>query len=151
ERRVWMQHGENTTYVMYTLTRGTGAIDIEMKAMVNYRDFHSSTHAGDWHMKIDPVEDGVKITAFDGAVPVYLRCAEAECEPRHEWYRGCFLPVEKERGLDDTEDHLFAALFRIKLSLGRSFTFVISTEAGARLDGDKACEKRVEREAALLQ
>src|SRR5258707_7037246 len=42
EKRVWMQQGENTTYVKYTLLRGNGAIEMEMKALVNYRDFHSS-------------------------------------------------------------------------------------------------------------
>jgi predicted glycogen debranching enzyme len=151
EKRVWMQHGENTTFVKYTLVRGTGPIEMEMKALVNYRDFHSSTHAADWHMQIDPVESGVKITAFDGATPFYLKCEGAECDKRHEWYRGCFMPVEKERGLDDSEDHLFAALFRTKLSVGGSVTWVASTEADARLDGDAAREKRVEHEAELLQ
>ena len=78
EKRVWMQQGENTTYVKYTLVRGSGAIEMDMKALVNYRDFHSSTHAGDWHMKIDAVEDGVKIMAFDGATPFYLKCEGAD-------------------------------------------------------------------------
>jgi hypothetical protein len=114
EKRVWMQPGENTTYVKYTLLRSSGAIEMEFKALVNYRDFHSSTHAGDWHMGIDAVKDGVRVTAFDGAVPFYMKCWGAECEARHEWYRGFFLPVERERGLDDSEDHLFAALFRTK-------------------------------------
>jgi predicted glycogen debranching enzyme len=151
EKRVWMQHGENTTFVKYTLVRGTGPIEMDMKTLVNYRDFHSSTHAADWHMQIDLVESGVKIVAFDGATPFYLKCEGAQCEQRHEWYRGCFMPVEKERGLDDSEDHLFAALFRAKLSVGGTITWVASTAADARLDGDSACEKRVEHEADLLQ
>jgi hypothetical protein len=45
EKRIWMRHGENTTYVQYTLVRGTGALDLDLKAFVNYRDFHSLTHA----------------------------------------------------------------------------------------------------------
>jgi predicted glycogen debranching enzyme len=153
EKRVWMQPGENTTYVKYTLLRSSGAIEMEFKALVNYRDFHSSTHAGDWHMGIDAVKDGVIVTAFDGAVPFYMKCWGAACEVRHEWYRGFFLPVERERGLDDSEDHLFAALFRTKLSVGKSVTFVATTEAepSAGLDGEKTVEKRVEHEAGLLQ
>jgi predicted glycogen debranching enzyme len=151
EKRVWMHHGENTTYVKYTLSRSTGPVEMEMKVLVNYRDYHSSTHAGDWKMKIDAVEDGVSITAFEGGIPFYLKCEGAECEPRHEWYRGCFLPVEKERGLDDNEDHLFAALFRTKLSVGSSVTFVASTETDPGLDGNKSSESRVEHDAGLLQ
>jgi predicted glycogen debranching enzyme len=151
EKRVWMQQGENTTYVKYTLARSSGAIEMDMKALVNYRDYHASTHAGDWHMRIEPVEDGVKITAFEGAVPFYVKCEGAACESRHEWYRGYFLPVEKERGLDDNEDLLFAALFRLKLNVGENVTLVASTEPRAPIDSKTACAKRVEHEADLFQ
>ncbi len=151
EKRILMRQGENTTYAEYTFVRGSGAIEMDMKALVNYRDFHGSTHAGDWHMRIDPVEDGVKIVAFNGATPFYLKCAGAVCEPRHEWYRGCFLPVEKERGLDDQEDHLFAALFRKKLTVGTSVTFAATTEAQGGADGSDARAKRSDQEAMLFE
>jgi predicted glycogen debranching enzyme len=151
EKRVSMRHGENTTYVEYTLLRASSAIEVEFKALVNYRDFHGSTHAGDWWMKIDAVDDGLTIVAFDGATPFYLKCAGATCEPRHEWYRNCFMPVEKERGLDDQEDHLFAGLFRTKLKVGSSVTFVATTESGAALDGAVARAESADREAKLLE
>ena len=73
EKRVWMRHGENTTYVEYTMVRGSSSIDLDLKALVNYRDFHASTHAGNWRMKIEPVENGVQVMAFDGATPFYLK------------------------------------------------------------------------------
>jgi predicted glycogen debranching enzyme len=151
EKRVWMCHGQNTTYVEYTVVRGSSGVDLDLKVLVNYRDFHGSTHAGNWRMKIDPVENGVQVTAFDGATPFYLKCPGAVYQPRHEWYRNCFLPVEKERGLDDLEDHLFAALFQAKLRVGTSVTFVASTEATAGLDGAAVRAENAEREAKLLQ
>jgi predicted glycogen debranching enzyme len=151
EKRVWMRQGENTTYIQYTLVRGSGPIEMELKALVNYRDFHASTHAGEWRMKIDPVPNGVTIVAFDGAVPFYLKCAGASCEPRHEWYRNCFLPVESERGLDDREDHLFAALFQSKLNVGANVTLVATTEANSGLDGEPARATRSEHEVMLLE
>jgi predicted glycogen debranching enzyme len=150
EKRILMRQGENTTYVEYTLVRASGAIDMQMKALVNYRDFHGSTHGGDWHMRIDPIEDGAKIVAFDGATPFYLKCAGAACEPRHEWYRGCFWPVEKERGLDDNEDHLLAAVFHTKLAVGASLTFTASTEPQSA-DGGNARAKRSEHDTSLLE
>jgi predicted glycogen debranching enzyme len=151
EKRIWMRQGENTTYLEYSLVRGSEAIEMETKALVNYRDFHASTHAGDWRMRIDPVENGVMILAFDGATPFYLKCADAVCEPRHEWYRGCFLPVEKERGLDDQEDYLFAGMFRTKLNVGASITLVATTEAETGLDGGSARAKRSGHEALLFE
>jgi predicted glycogen debranching enzyme len=138
EKRVWMKHGENTTYVKYTLVRGTAAAEVSLKALVNYRDYHAATHAGDWRMNVEAVEDGVKVVAFDGATPFFLKCAGAVCEARHEWYRDCFMAVEKERGLDDHEDRLFAAEFRTTLNAGGTITFVATTEAGASAAGDRA-------------
>src|ERR1700730_7254049 len=150
EKRVWMQHGANTTYVQYTLLQGEVPADLELKALVNYRDFHASTHAGDWRMRIDAVEHGVRVVAFDGAVPFYLKSMQASCEPQHIWYRDCFLPAEKERGLDDHEDHLLAALFRAKLTVGRSVTIVLTTEESAALDGKVARVQRAAHEAKIV-
>src|ERR1700730_16159944 len=150
EKRVWMQHGANTTYVQYTLLHGTAPADMELKALVNYRDFHASTHAGDWRMRVDAVEHGVRVVAFDGASPFYLKSTEALCEARHEWYRDCFLAAERERGLDDREDHLFAALFQAKLPLGESVTIVSTTEETAGLDGQVARVQRAAHEAKIV-
>lgn len=151
EKRVWMRQGENTTYIQYTFVRGSSAIEMECKALVNYRDFHSSTHAADWQMKIETVERGIKVTAFDAATPFYLLSAEAACEPRHDWYRGCYLPEETSRGLDDHEDHLFAGLFRAKLQVGSTITLVVTTEAAAALDGETASARRANHEVKLFQ
>jgi predicted glycogen debranching enzyme len=150
EKRVWMVQGENTTFIHYTLSRSSGPIEIDAKALVNYRDFHSLTHAGDWHMKIAPVDHGVMILPFDGATPFYLKSAQASCEPQHEWYRDCYLPVETERGLDDREDHLFAALFHAKLRTGESLTIVATTDATTALDGEASRAQRADREFTLF-
>ncbi|HET7259759.1 MAG TPA: glycogen debranching enzyme N-terminal domain-containing protein, partial [Candidatus Acidoferrum sp.] len=77
EKRIWMAQGENTTFIQYTLARSSGPLEIDLKALVNYRDFHSSTHAGDWRMNIAPVEHGVKVSPYEGATPFYLKSAQA--------------------------------------------------------------------------
>ena len=151
EKRVWMRQGENTIYIQYTLVRGSSALEMELKAQVNYRDFHSLTHAGDWRMNIAPIENGVKVLAFDGATPFYLKSSAATCEPRHEWYLGCFLGEETARGLSDREDRLFAALFRTKLQIGSSVVFVATTEVKASLDGETARAERANYEVKLFQ
>jgi predicted glycogen debranching enzyme len=138
EKRIWMKQGENTTYAQYTLVRGNAPVDLECKTLVSYRDFHSTAHADGWHLQIDPVEKGLKVTAFDGAVPYYLKSDSASCEPHHEWYRDYFLPAERQRGLDDHEDRLYAATFRAHLLVGQSVTLVFSTESNASLDADQA-------------
>jgi predicted glycogen debranching enzyme len=150
EKRVWMQQGENTSYLQYSLMKGSGAVEMELKALVNYRDFHGSTHAGDWRMNVQRTESGVKVVAFDGATPFYLKSREASCETRNEWYRDCLLPWERERGLDDHEDHLFAAVFRAKLNMGGSVSIVATTQAAAKLNTEKALTERTSHEAQVV-
>jgi predicted glycogen debranching enzyme len=150
EKRIWMKHGENTTYVQYTMLRGSQDVALEIKCFVNYRDFHASTHAGDWQMKIEALKNGVGITAFQDATPFYLLGAGAAVEPKHEWYRDCFLPEEKYRGLDDREDHLLAAVFRGTLSKDQSLTLVFSTSSEVETDGAAASASNGAREDELL-
>jgi predicted glycogen debranching enzyme len=150
EKRVWMQHGENTTYAQYTVLRASKPVELHMKCFVNYRDFHASTHAGDWSMKIGAVNNGVQVTAFEGATPFYLLSAGAIVETCHEWYRNCFLPAERYRGLDDREDHLLAGILKATLDEKQSITLVFSTNAGAELDGFRTREQNTNREADLI-
>jgi predicted glycogen debranching enzyme len=151
EKRVWMQADVNTTYIRYDLRRGTAPLTLEIKALVNYRDHHGSTHAGDWQMRIDSVPHGLRVAAFDGATPFYLLSDQAEATPHHDWYRDFFLSAEDYRGLDAREDHLHAGTFRTTLKPGESLTLVASTETSPNLDGTSAYAGRQAYEQALIQ
>ncbi len=151
EKRVWMKQGENTTCVQYTLVRGSAPVEMDAKVLVNYRDFHLTTQAGDWRMSVEPVENGLKITAFEGATPFYLKSAGASVQPRHEWYRDYFLPAEKARGLDDREDRLLAAQFHFELVPQESVTLVFTTAEAASLDGGEARTEQSNHEWKLFK
>ena len=151
EKRVWMQQGANTTYVSYKLVRGNGPVSLQIKALVNYRDYHASTHASGWRMKIDPVEQGLRVVAFEGATPFRLLSLSAAAEPAHDWYYNFDLAVERCRGLDDREDHLHAATFGSVLSKEKGVTIVATTEASPNLDVESANRARTDHEQALLQ
>lgn len=151
EKRVWMKQGENTTYVEYLLVRGRAPIDLETKILVNYRDFHSTTQSPNWQMRVDPMEKGLAVHAFEGATPFFLRSDTGTFEPRHEWYRDFLLTEERNRGLDDHEDRLFAGLHRCTLTPGESATLVFSTEPDTSLDGEKARDEHSNYELKLFQ
>jgi predicted glycogen debranching enzyme len=150
EKRVWMQPGANTTYIRYHLRRAAAPLTLSVKAIVNYRDHHGNTYAGDWQMCIEPLANGLQVTAFDGAVPFYLLSDRAEVTPQHEWYRDYFLSVERNRGLDALDDNLYAGHFRAVLHPGESLTLVASTEATPNLDGASAYAERQAHEQQLL-
>ena len=135
EKRIWMQQGANTTYVHYCWRRASAPLHFEARVMVNYRNFHHDTHAGDWHMQVEPVSQGLKIKPYEGAISFYLFSDTAKATPRHDWYRRFFLMREANRGLNAIEDHLHAADFQAELQPGETLTLVFSTEANPDLDG----------------
>jgi predicted glycogen debranching enzyme len=151
EKRIWMKQGENTTYVQFRLLRASAAIDLNGKVLVNYRDFHNTTHASEWQMRVEPMEHGLRVVAFEGATPFYLKSAAAAWSAQHEWYRDYFLPLEHARGLDDHEDRLHAAQFHCQLRAGENVTIVLSTEEDASLDGEQARELQANHELKLFQ
>ena len=65
EKRVFMQPGANTTFVMYWLVRASASIELSIKALVNYCEEHCTTTAGTLRMDVAPVEHGLRVAAFD--------------------------------------------------------------------------------------
>src|SRR5262245_14631465 len=150
EKRVWMEQGANTTYVRYRVLRARGRLVLTVKLLVNYRDYHGTTRAGDWRMDIAPIEHGLRVSAFDGASPLVALAGGADARVSHAWYRGFDLAAERERGLDATEDHLHAGTFSATLAAGKALTLVLSTESRPALDGEQALTRQAQHEARLV-
>jgi len=149
ERRVWMEPGANTTYVRYENRRG-GAVTLSLALLVDHRDFHGTTRGDGWRMGVDPVGDGLRVTARAGARPVLALAPGARVAPAHDWYRGFALLAEAERGLDWIEDHLHAGTITATVAPGRSFTVVLSAEDAPDPDGEAAWGRRRAHEARVL-
>jgi len=151
EKRVWMDHGSNTTFVRYTHVRGASGIGLRVRALANYRDFHATTRSGDWRMNVSPSGTGVRVEAFAGARPVYIAADRGGSVARHDWYRDFRLACETERGLDDLDDHLCVAEFDVVLAAGDSVTFVASDRACDPGEGSASLQRQREREADLVK
>ena len=150
EKRVWMEPGANTTYVRYRLVRSMGPARLTLTALVNYRDFHSTTRGPGWEMRVEPVAHGLRVTGFDGARPVLLQVPGSSMEGAHEWYLGSRLAAEEARGLDSLDDDLCVGTFIATLEPGRPLTCVLSAEPAPALDGEQAWSRRRAHEAEAL-
>lgn len=150
EKRIWMEQGANTTYIHYRLLRARGPVELELKALVNSRDYHGTTRAGSWRMAVDRVPGGLRILARPEARPLLCLSSGADAQPAHEWYYAFQLAAERERGLDWQEDHLHAGTFRATLRPGEALTLVCSAESAPSLDGEAAWRRRQDHERTLL-
>ena len=134
EKRIWMQPKANTTYVYYTLKRGSKPIDLTLKALVNYRSFHGGSMP---QLKNQTtVTNGVRVTMdVDNPQSFYLLCDRGDLALNNDIYHDFQLLREGYRGLNDRDSHLHVATFTATLQPGQSLTFVASTAIPNALTG----------------
>ena len=149
EKRIWMQPGENTTYIRYDLLRASEPAELALRALANDRDHHGQTQAKDFQMQVERVEKGLRLSV-PGGIPFYLLGEVAEVTLEPAWQMDHFLSVEAYRGLPAVEDHFSPGVFRAQLQPGGSLTLVASTRPDPDLDGVAAYQERQAYERNLI-
>ncbi len=150
ERRVWMEHGANRTYLQVRVLRARAPLGLTLRAFANHRDLHGATHAGDWRMDVALAGGALRVVPFAGAAEIWFRAERGTAAAEHEWYRDFAYAAERERGLDDREDHLLVGTFEAALAAGESLTIAVADHPLAALDGAAALARASGRERLLL-
>jgi predicted glycogen debranching enzyme len=150
ERRVWMEHDANRTYVSYRAVRARAPLRLTLHAFANHRDLHGATHAGDWTMAVDAAPNGVRVVPFPGAATIWFRAGRGTVVPEHVWYRNFDYPAERARGLDDTEDHLRVATFAGEIAAGETMTVAVGDRELPEIHGEPALAHRRDRDRELI-
>jgi len=150
EKRIFMQSGENSTYVHYRVIRASSPVEISVKVLTDYAPEHCVTVGLTEPMNVTPIQGGLKVVAFEGATPFFVMSDAAAATPASNWYRNFDLAAERARGLPDRTDHFFAGELRATIAPGGSLTIVASTEATVSLDGEAAFAKRQGEVSSLL-
>jgi predicted glycogen debranching enzyme len=166
EKRIWMEHGSNITFVQYCYVADSAASPV-MLALTPFcldRDHHSVTQgAEDWHFLVDAAPAACTVRAFAGAMPYHLIAGPtARFTASGEWNWHIFHRQEHARGLPDSEDAYMPGCFEVTLAPGETATLALSAEATlpamlAALGGPQheaiciaALDREQAREAALL-
>ncbi len=151
EKRVWMPHGANTTYVTYRVVRGAGTVELEITPLVTYRDFHTLTSGWGWRPGTDVCASGVVIRAHDTAVPYRLLAEGGAYIPAGDWYWNFLHREETERGLEDRADLYAPGTFRAVLSPGERLGLVATAEPDPPVESPRALAEAQARQRCLLK
>jgi predicted glycogen debranching enzyme len=150
EQRLWMAHGQNTTYVSLRLIRGTEPVQLEVAPLCTYRDFHSQ-HRGYRDTLVTAVEGGVRVDSYYGAVPLAVLSDRGEWQVAPQWHWNFKHRVESARGLDDLEDLVCPARLRLALEPGIAATIIATCETGVPLAASASLKAEQARQVQLLQ
>ena len=146
EKTVFMLQGENSTIVRYQLwnqsgfTRSYQKIELELRPLIAFRDYHSTTRENGALNPVVESEPGMaSIAPYPGLPTVYFAHNSRQLGDGGNWYRNFEYDAERERGLDFVEDLFNPFVLRFDLRQGFDATVIASTE---RRDVAKAGEYR---------
>jgi predicted glycogen debranching enzyme len=148
EQRLWMRHGENTTYVEFTRIGGTKKLRLSIEPLCTYRDYHWQLR-GERAFGIEPIAGGVRILAYDGARPYRILSVGAEVAIQPQWHWNFRHREESARGLDDLEDLLRPASFELELAPGESRAVTLTAELHEPLPARAALAAERERQREI--
>src|SRR5216683_1848189 len=136
EKRVWMEYGQNTTYVQYALSAASAhaandrPLNLTFTPFCVYRSHHATTHGdANWHFLVENQGNRCRIRAYEEA-PAYVLVLgpSAQFTTTGNWFWGVKHRRDTERGLPDVEDVYQPGTFRIQMLPGERVTIVISAE-----------------------
>lgn len=128
EKRVWMEHSQNSVYVQYHILRATRPVRLELEPVVNYRGSKNIMTEHDWQMDITVQDDGMTLRAGQERTPLRLNMLGARVTGGQDWRMGYYLWIDDDRGIHPQENHLVAGAFTIELEQGNRATFVATSE-----------------------
>lgn len=150
EKRLWMDHGFHVTRVQYKTLHARQPLELSVGVFCGYRNFHSTTHAGDWQMAIQKINGGLSVKAYEGATPILIQSSGAVCSPAHVWYRNLFLAIESARDQDAFEDVLLVGTFAGEMSQGKTLDMSLACGQEPTISADQSWKYKELREADLL-
>ena len=129
EKTVFMVHGENTTVIQYRVKGRAARVQLEIRPLIAFRDYHSLTHEnGALNSRIEQQRGQISLSPYAGLPALYLANNAGEIENVGHWYRNFEYEAERERGLDFQEDLFNPCVLRFDLNSKPKATIIASTQ-----------------------
>ncbi|MBI5928931.1 MAG: glycogen debranching enzyme family protein [Chloroflexi bacterium] len=166
EQRIWMAHGENTTYVTWHYTHGPQPVRLIIKPLVTYRSHHDRTKGGStftvnispsvWKngitLDILPKEDAGSTPAPDSLpFPFRIVTNGGSLTPNNEWWWSFRLISEGARGLNEEEALFKTGTIEAVLSVGQPLAIACTLEEKTPIEWEEALKIERERQKYLLK
>lgn len=149
EKHVCMIDGENTVVVRYKATGknlSSRKITLEVRPLIAFRDYHSTTHENDAiNMHIEGSEGSASFSPYNGMPTLHLAHNATGLDPNGIWYRNFQYAREMERGLDFQEDLFNPCVLTFELGSKRAATVIASTRTHSVDEADSLVAKEVKR------
>lgn len=117
EQCIWMEHGHNTTYIVWRLVNENEVnrpISLTVDLLTNQRDHHHESNIWDYNPYIEGDETQISLRQ-NGHLALYFKTNSGKLSTDHQWIEDFALTQETERGLADRDAHLCVAHLNMQL------------------------------------
>ena len=132
EKSVFMPIGGNTVQIEYRLLASPAGSNpqLELRPLIAFRDYHATTHENAaLNPHIQNENNLVSVQPYAGLPWLYFAHNAESAAAEGYWYRNFLYRIERERGLDATEDLFNPLVLRWTLSQQHTAVVIASTEA----------------------
>lgn len=130
---ICMQHGKNTTAILYNIQNGDKKAKLKLAPLMNFRDFHTISNQKHFKLTQDVMGRKVKMILEDcPAHPAFMYVSEGRyIEHQNDHYDNMYYPEEEKRGFCAEENHIVPGVYEIDLEPNdtKSITMVCSMES----------------------
>jgi predicted glycogen debranching enzyme len=151
EKSIFMVQGENTTVVQYLL-QSSAECELELRSLIAFRDYHSTTHENTGINRGVQSDAGtVLIHPYNSLPALHFGHNADETQETGDWYRNLEYEIENQRGLDWKEDLFNPFSLKFCLKSGSSASIIISTEEQKVESIPELRRQEIERRGSLLK
>lgn len=148
-KRIWMEHGQNTVYILYELLESPKPIILRIRPFCAFRGYHEcqrgkASYYSRWENEV--------LTVWSARAPYKLKliCEGAEFKHQEDWYWDYLYRLERARGFDCLEDLYTPGLFAIGLSPGEQVILTATCEENLPIV-EGAFEREMQRRRCLVR
>jgi predicted glycogen debranching enzyme len=116
EHELFMVHGTPLIALCWRLKEPREGVSLVVRPLISGRDYHG-VHIQNpvFNFGVERSVNKVVWRPYEG-VPAVIAFSNGEYQHEPEWYNNYFYALERERGLEDTEDLAAPGIFRFNLS-----------------------------------
>jgi len=153
QKSVFMVQLQNTTVIYYELKpkhKGFDSIRLEVRPLIAFRDYHSTTHENDALNSHVDKEDGLtSVKPYSDLPSLHFAHDICEVDTNGFWYRNFQYKVEQERGLDFAEDLFSPFSLSFDLKAQGKTRIIASTERQKVASADRYRKAEISRRKTI--
>ncbi|MEO6733538.1 MAG: amylo-alpha-1,6-glucosidase [Ferruginibacter sp.] len=151
KKTIAMIHDEDTTVIIYEVTKAVRHFTLELLPLLSVRGYHSLMHANDSvNKQAEFLKDTFKARLYDGTAEINIHVPGSVYQHHPNWFLHFNYAVEQYRGLDFEEDLFNPGHFSIELKEGDVIGIILSTENIEAKNALQLLEQEKQRREKLL-